>query len=560
MYIPLHVHSCYSVLRGTAGIDVLVSKAKQYKLPYLALTDTNGMYGLIQFAAKLKEEGIKPVLGVCIDEPGKPDLYALIIPINRTGYAEMCSMITARKLRDDFSLFRALAEPLPNLAIITPSMELLEKIGRGEMVFAELITTPARKPYTRRLYHFARERGIPLVASNPVYFAEAGDYLLHKVVAAIRERSTLANIDPKHLEDEGFYFRDPAELEQEWKGLPEALANTRRIAEAVDLDLRIGEFKFPTFPVDPPETSYSLLWKLAFDGLRQRYGVLTDAAVNRLNYEIGVIKELNFVDYFLVVWDILREARRRGMMTLGRGSAGNSLVSYCLGFTDVDPIKYDLYFERFLNKSRTTPPDVDIDFSWRERDEIIKYVFDKYGYDRVAMISTTVTFRARSAFRETAKVFGISEAELSEYSKLIPWTDARNLPDIAARFPEARSLKFDTEPWKTIVNLAARLAGFPRHLSIHPSGIVIAPEPITRFCALEFAKNKGLGLIVTQPDMYPVEELGLVKIDLLSQRALGVLRDTVDKVKTPVEPCSAPQRLVIPLIQNKQFQESGKSM
>ncbi|CAG0974991.1 partial DNA polymerase III subunit alpha, partial [Anaerolineae bacterium] len=218
------------------------------------------------------------------------------------------------------------------------------------------------------------------------------------------------------------------------------------------------------------------------------------------------------------------------------------------------------YFERFLNKSRTTPPDVDIDFSWRERDEIIKYVFDKYGYDRVAMISTTVTFRARSAFRETAKVFGISEAELSEYSKLIPWTDARNLPDIAARFPEARSLKFDTEPWKTIVNLAARLAGFPRHLSIHPSGIVIAPEPITRFCALEFAKNKGLGLIVTQPDMYPVEELGLVKIDLLSQRALGVLRDTVDKVKLPDEACSAPQGVVIPLIQNTQFQLSGKSI
>ncbi len=239
---------------------------------------------------------------------------------------------------------------------------------------------------------------------------------------------------------------------------------------------------------------------------------------------------LDLSDYFLIVWDIVNEAKRRGMMLIGRGSAGNSLVAYCLGFTQIDPIKQNLFFERFMNSARKSPPDIDIDFSWKERDEIVKYVFEKYGYDRVAMISTTITFRARSAFRETAKAFGISEREISKYSKMIPWTNAENLPNISVKFPESRGLGFDKEPWKTIVNLASKIANFPRHLSIHPSGIVITPSKITDYCALEYAKNKGLGLIITQPDMYSLEDLGLVKIDLLSQRSLGVLRDTMDVI------------------------------
>ena len=246
---------------------------------------------------------------------------------------------------------------------------------------------------------------------------------------------------------------------------------------------------------------------------------------------MDVIRERNLTDYFLVVLDILHEAKKRGMLHIGRGSAANSIVSYALGFTDIDPIEHNLFFERFLNKSRSSPPDIDIDFSWKERDEIIKYVFEKYGYDKVAMISTHVTFRARSAFREVAKVFGIPDGEITKKSKFIPWTDARNLPNVPELFPEARSLSFNDEPWKTIVNLASRLANYPRHLSIHPGGIVIAPQPITKYVALEFAKNKGLGLIITQPDMHGVEDLGLVKIDLLSQRSLGVLRDTIAMIK-----------------------------
>jgi len=251
----------------------------------------------------------------------------------------------------------------------------------------------------------------------------------------------------------------------------------------------------------------------------------------RLEKELKVIDELGFSDYFLIVWDIVKEAHSRNMITVGRGSAANSLVSYCLNLTQVDPVKYNLYFERFLNKGRSSPPDVDIDFSWKERDQIVKYVFDKYGYDHVAMISTTVTFRARSAFRETAKVFGVADSEISKFSKRIPWTSAKNLNRISKIAPEAKLLDFSDEPWRTIVEYAKQLSEFPRHLSIHPSGILITEGPITNYTALEYAKNKGLGLIITQPDMYSIEDLGLIKIDLLSQRGLGVLRDTLEQIK-----------------------------
>ena len=292
--------------------------------------------------------------------------------------------------------------------------------------------------------------------------------------------------------------------------------------------MNLGEYKYPSYNTHQKENSASLLSTIAFNGLRKKYDYIDEKIKNRLEYELSVINELNFTDYFLIVWDIVQEAKKRGMMTIGRGSAANSLVAYCLELTQVDPIKLNLYFERFLNKARSNPPDVDIDFSWKERDEIVKYVFEKYGYERVAMISTTITFRARSAFRETAKAFGISDREISKYIKKIPWTNAVNLPKISEMFPESKSLGFDKEPWKTIVQLASKIANFPRHLSIHPSGIVITSTKITDYCALEYAKNKGLGLIITQPDMYSIEDLGLVKIDLLSQRSLGVLRDTMD--------------------------------
>ena len=529
--IPLHIHSYYSFLQGTIPVDSLIEKAKEYALPAIALTDTNGMYGLIEFMKKAKEANIKPIPGAFIDDPSDKNINAVFLAMNRKGYSDLCKIITTRKLKENFSLKNFLQSEFSDLVILTHSLELLQNIPLRKNIYAELISTEKEKKNTRELYEFAISRGIRCVPTHPVYFLERDDYIIHKIITAIKERSTFENLPGDELVNEEYYFRSPAELNRKWKAFPDMIFNTYSIADMCDVDIGIGTFKYPVFKTRDNTDQFSFLWKLAFSGLEERYPELTKPVIKRLQYELDVINELNLSDYFLVVWDILREANRRRMVTIGRGSAANSLVCYCLGITQVDPVKYDLYFERFLNKGRSTPPDIDIDFSWKERDEIVRYVFDKYGYEYVAMISTHITFRARSAFRETAKVFGMPDSEISKYSKFIPYTDARNIQNISSIYPEARSLKFDTEPWNTIASIAPRLANFPRHLSIHPGGIVIAPEPITNYTALEYAKNKGLGLIVTQPDMYGIEDVGLVKIDLLSQRSLGVLRDTLKQIE-----------------------------
>jgi DNA polymerase III alpha subunit len=523
----LHAHSNFSLLQSTIKIDELVDFAKKSGSTYAALTDTNAMNGLIRFFKAAKENNIKPILGSLIDDPDNKNLSVLFIAKNNVGYSHLCRIITSRKLNNDFSLVELFKEPLNDLFVITSSVPLLKQIqidlSLRQNLFIELIVTGKQKKNTRLLYELAKENHLQIVASHPAYFMP-GDFQLNKVVTAIRLNTTLANLDEDQIIDEEFYLKTPDELAQTWKSLPEAAWNADKIAQSCDVDLKLGEYKFPVFPVPQNDSAFSFLWKISFDGLTKRYPVITDQAIKRLQYELEVIAELGYSDYFLIVWDLIHEANGRGIIHIGRGSAANSLVSYCLFFTEVDPIKYNLYFERFLNRGRLSPPDVDLDFSWKERDTIIKYVYEKYGYDRVGMISTTVTFRARSAFRETAKVFGISESEISKYSKFIPWTSARNLPGISEKFPETRSLDFSNEPWKTIVSSAAKLAGFPRHLSIHPSGLVITKEKITNYVAMEYAKNKGLGLVITQPDMYSTEELGLIKIDLLSQRSLGVLK------------------------------------
>jgi DNA polymerase III alpha subunit len=530
----LHAHSYYSLLEGTIPVDELAAFAKKSGSRYAALTDTNAMYGLIQFAKAAAEQNIKPLLGAWIDDPKDKNLNAAFIAKNNEGYSLICKIITSRKLKEDFSLREVFYQPLEDVFILTSSIELLKQIkitpALSKNLFIELIITGRQKKKTRELFEYAKSSELKIAASHPAYFMKQEDFLLHKVVSAIRLNKTLDGLPQEALADEEAYLKTPEEFQRDWRALPEAMWNADKIAQLCNVDLELGRLKFPSFPMPDNETAFSLLWKLSFGGLEERYKPITDQAVKRLQYELEVIEEMGFSDYFLVVWDIVSQAKRRGMMHIGRGSAANSLVSYCLGFTEVDPIHYNLYFERFLNRGRLSPPDCDLDFSWKERDEIIKYVFEKYGYNRVAMISTTVTFRARSAFREVAKVFGISEGEISRFSKFIPWTSARNLVGIAEKFPETKSLDFKSEPWKSIVEIASRLSSYPRHLSIHPSGIVITQKPITDYVALEYAKNKGLGLVITQPDMYPIEDMGLVKIDLLSQRSLGVFRNAMKEI------------------------------
>lgn len=533
--LSLHHHSNYSILEATIPIEKIIASAKLYGERYAVLTDTNGMYGSVKFAKKASEENIKPILGVLIDDPNNKKLSAIFIAKNLKGYSDISQITTSRKIKEDFSLERVFDENLENVFVITSSLELLQLIYQNKKLkqnlFVELIATKKHKRNTRELYEFAKSKDLQFVASNPVYFFNPEDHLLQKVVTAIKKNTTLENLTNEEIIDDEYYFKSPSELEKIWRNLPEAILNTKKIANMCNVDLEFGRNKFPKFDLPKGENAPNYLRKICNLGLAERYKNITAQALARLDMELNVIEEMGFSHYFLVVHDIVREAKLRRMKILGRGSAANSFVSYCLGFTDIDPIKYNLYFERFLNRARTSPPDIDLDFSWRERDEIVKYVYEKYGYDKVAMISTTVTFRARSAFRETAKVFGISEREISQYSKFIPWTSAQNLVQIAEKFPESKNLNFKIEPWKTIIQIASQLSSFPHHLSIHPSGIVVTEKAITNYVPLEYAKNKGLGLIITQPDMYGIEDLGLVKIDLLSQRSLEVLKNTMSDLE-----------------------------
>ena len=529
--IPLHVHSNNTFLNGTIPISDLITRCAEYEISSVAITDNNSMHGVIEFSKLAIEKNIKPIIGASIDSPSNEKEYVILLAKNNKGYSELCKIITSRKLNDDFSTKNLLKKKLENLFILSPSIELLKDIEPANDFFVELIASTKEKRNNRNRYQFAIEKGFNVVVTNPVYFLNENDFLLHKTLSAIRLKTNIDNIKSEDLADEEFYFKNPKSIEREWKKLPEALKNSEMICKQCNVDLMLSEYKFPVYSTPSGTSADTLLWNESFKGLAKRFKSVSVAEQKRLEMELSVISEMGFSNYFLIVWDIVNEAKRRGMMTIGRGSAANSLVAFCLEITQIDPLEHNLYFERFLNKARSSPPDFDIDFSWKERDEIIKYIFEKYGYENVAMISTTVTFRARSAFREVAKAFGFTNEEISKFSRKIPWTDAANLPHLAELFPESKGLNFKQEPWKTVVNIASRIAGFPRHLSIHPGGIVITPTKITNYIALEYAKNKGLGLIVTQPDMYSIEDLGLIKIDILSQRSLGVLRDTMESIK-----------------------------
>ena len=448
--IPLHVHSYYTLLQGTISPENIIKRCAEYGLKSIAITDTNAMNGSILLAKSAKENNIKPIIGTCITDLQSEDVYALLLAINNKGYSDLCRIITARKLNDDFSLEKTLAGKLENLFIISPSVELAKCVNKENDFYLEMITVKSEKKNNRNRYEFAKSNNINITATNPVYFLNKEDFEIHKTVTAIRLNRNINNLEQEDTVDEEYYFKDPKQIEKEWASLPEALETSEYIAKNCNTDIKLNEYKFPLYDLPEGETADEYLSKKSFEGLTQKYNPVTKVERERLEYELKIIREMNFSNYFLIVWDIVNEAKRRGMLIIGRGSAANSITAYCLGVTQVDPIEQNLYFERFLNKARSSPPDFDIDFSWKERDEIIKYIFEKYGYEKVAMISTTVTFRARSAFRETAKAFGFTNTEISTLSRKIPWTDAANLPNIPKLFPEAKNLEFDRKPWKTI--------------------------------------------------------------------------------------------------------------
>lgn len=523
-YAPLHLHSNWSFLDGASTIDEYVEAAAGMGLKAIALTDTNALYGAVPFYRAARAAGIKPIIGACIEADGE---RAVFLAKDEAGYRNLCRLVTARQLDDAFSLADAAEKYSGGLVALSADTAFLGRAAGRIELYAELPVTFGKKAL-RGIFKKARELEIPLAATPDAHFVAPGRHRVHKVLSAVRKNALVENLPPGAFAPPEAYLKTPAEMEDFFRLVPEALSNTIEIADACGFDFTFGEYHFPHTDVPEGETPFSHLSKLAFEGARRRYGPLTPTVMKRLAYEMEVIEKLNFPEYFLIVEDIVRHAREEGITVAGRGSAADSLVAYCLGITIVDPIAHDLYFERFLNLFRTDCPDIDIDICWRRRDELIDYVYKRYGRTNVAMISTHVTYQARSAFRDVARVFGLPVEEINSLSKRLPQYGGGDIAAAARSAPEAADFPLEVEPYRTIVEIASQIVDYPRHLGVHLGGLVISDRPLTSYLPLEMAAK---GIVVSQYDMGPVEDLGLVKMDLLGQRALTVVNETVEEVE-----------------------------
>ena len=521
--IPLHVHSHYSLQEGTATPSQLVERAVSYGLSALALTDTGGLYGAIPFYQAARAAGIKPLLGACLD-------HVVLLARDREGYAQLCQMVTAYHLDEGFALAPQLRD-CGRVFAISGDVERIQRLCRGGVTPLVALThhgDAASRYQATRQFDLASELGLRCVAVNPVYFLRPEDYRIHRVLAAIRHNATVDTLEEGDAAHPGCWFRSPEEMRRLYADWPEALENAEWVAGECNIELSLGTPLFPGFELPPDETPFSYLWKRAFEGLQRRYRPLTRQVVERLHYELDVIERLGFAPYFIIVWDIVNFARERSIPIVGRGSAANSLVAYALGITRVDPFKYDLYFERFLNPSRSDCPDIDLDICWRRREQVVDYVYQRYGAEHVAMLASFNTFQARSAVREVARAMGLGSGEIGEVTRRLPHYHAGDIKTVVEHLPECRGLPIHEEPWRSIVSIAETIDQYPRHISLHPCGLVIAPEPLTRFVPLQRAAK---GIVVTQYDMHPIEALGLIKMDLLGHRSLTVIDETVGQVR-----------------------------
>ncbi|HKX12617.1 MAG TPA: DNA polymerase III subunit alpha, partial [bacterium] len=480
-------------------LETLCAAARAAGMKSLALTDVDGLYGWVEFVQCCRHFGLRPICGV--DLRG-PDARAVLLAKDRIGYRRICRLISDKHLDPNFSLGPSLAADRGGLAILSRDADWLGELAKKDGpqdLYVEILPLEENSPQLRS----ARRLGLPIVASNDVYFLERADHRRHRMLRAIDGNTKLSRLGPAdEVVSEQRFFCDEDWMLAKLSCAPEAVENAGRLAAELEGDWRLGETVFPPYEkFSGTEAYFTLRWK-CYQGARWRYGELSQKVRQRLEHELEVIRQKGFTHYFLVVDDIVRQAPR----TCGRGSVAASIVSYCLGITHVDPIKYNLFFERFLNPSRRDPPDADIDFPWDERDAILDYIFKKYGPYRAAMVSNHVRLQFPSAVRELAKVHGFSDPQISQATE--KWF----------RFPPPRYPK----PWDEVFASARELTGIPQYLSVHSGGVVIVPDDLRNYVPLQPAP-KGVNILQWEKDQ--TEDFGLVKIDILGNRSLAVIRD-----------------------------------
>ncbi|MBW2095663.1 MAG: DNA polymerase III subunit alpha [Deltaproteobacteria bacterium] len=517
-FIHLNVHSHYSKGWGIGTIEELCKAAGRMGIKKLALTDTNNLYGLIFFIQAAMEKGIEPIVGSEITDDHH---RAVLLVKDRTGYTNLSRIISDRHCHQDFDLIQSLKEKREGLIILSDDFNLLKALKKQALEDLYVELSPGY--CMGRCYAFSRETHIPPVATNRVYLLTKEQFRLHRILRAISLNTKLSRLSPSDTCLPQNVLNSPLHMASQFPHAPVAIANSGKIADSCRTEWHFDRIIFPNFRGMTDKEAFQRLYRATLQGCKQRYGAITPEVRKRIIHEMDIIKRKNFAHYFLVVADITRQAPR----SCGRGSAAASIISYALGITHVDPIKHNLFFERFLNPARMDPPDIDVDFPWDERERIIDLLFATYGTRRTAMVSNHNTFAARSAIREVAKVFGLTDREIGRVTKQIGfgWR-LHALGKDLIRHPKMRGVAF-RKPWDEILWAASRLQNHFQHLSTHCGGVVVVPDDIRRYCPVEIS---AAGLQVLQWEKDSVEESGLVKIDILGNRSLAVIRDTLDMV------------------------------
>ena len=564
-FTHLHLHTEYSLLDGACRIPKLVERIKALGMTSCAITDHGVMYGCIDFYSAMKDAGIKPIIGcevyVCRDRLDKSAAnreysHLILLCENNTGYQNLMKLVSEGFLtgyyyrpRIDYNLIRQHSEGLICLsACLSGDLPKLLLQGRyddaeayvremqdifGEKNFyVEIMDHGIReeKIIMPRLISLAREMNVPLVATNDCHYLEEKDADAQEVLLCIQTGKTLDDANRMRMDTRQLYVKSEDEMRTLFAACPDAVDRTQEIADRCNVEFEFGVTRLPHYPVPEGETALSMLTRLTHEGLRERYpdAKETDEPWQRLNYELNVISSMGYVDYFLIVWDFIRYAKSQGIMVgPGRGSGAGSIVAYSLGITMLDPLKYQLLFERFLNPERVTMPDIDVDFCYERRQEVIDYVARKYGADHVSQIITFGTLQAKGCIRDVGRVLGMSYQDTDAVAKAIPFDLGMTLEKALTLSPLLKTMYDEQPEVHRLIDTAMTLEGMPRHASTHAAGVLITGKPVMEYVPLQ----RNDEVITTQYPMGTIERLGLLKMDFLGLRTLTVIRDTLDMLR-----------------------------
>ena len=564
-FVHLHLHTEYSLLDGACRIDGLMDRVKELGQTAVAITDHGVMYGCIDFYKAAKAAGVKPIIGceVYVARRGMKDrvhgldndpYHLVLLCRDRTGYENLCKLVSEAfiqgfygKPRVDIALLRQYHEGLIALSAClagaipqylmenhydeakTYALQMAEIFGEDNF-YLELQDhgIDAQQSVNQGVRRIARETGLPLVVTNDAHYLRREDAKMQDVLLCIQTGKTVDDANRMRFQGDEFYLKSEEELRKLFPGCGDAFDNTVKIAERCNLDFTFHEYHLPSFPVPEGFTNEEYFRKLCMDGFRERYANPPDSYRQRLEYEISVISRMGYVNYYLIVWDFIHYAKEQGIpVGPGRGSGAASIAAYCLHITEVDPMKYALIFERFLNPERVSMPDFDTDFCQERRGEVIEYVMRKYGADHVAQIATFGTMAARGAIRDVGRALNFTFAETDVVAKLVPATPHITLKEALETSPKLKEMYDHDERTRQLIDTARSLEGMPRNASTHAAGVVITAQPVCTYVPL----SRNDDTIVTQYTMTTIEELGLLKMDFLGLRNLTVIRDAEEQIQ-----------------------------